>query len=131
MYMFGRLGFNDKWIKWIKTCLSFASISALVNGSPTKEFRPRRGLRQGDPLAPFLFLIVAEGLVGLVRESSRTGVLSGVGVGYNSVDVKLLQFADDTLFFCQPKFQCIMVIKAILRCFEISYGLKVNFHKTV
>jgi len=60
----------------------------------------------------------------LVREASRTRVLERVGVGYNHVDVKLLQFADDTLFFCQPKFQCIMVIKAILRCFEISSGLK-------
>jgi len=101
-----------------------------VNGSPSKEFRPRRGLRQGDPPAPFLFLIVVEGLAGLVREASRTGVLEGVGVGYNRVDIKLLQCTDDTLFFCQTKFQCIMVIKAILQCFEIYFRLKYNFHKS-
>jgi len=60
IYMMGRMGFCDKWMKWIKTCLSYATISVLVNGSPTKEFRPKRGLRQGNPLASFLFLIVAE-----------------------------------------------------------------------
>jgi len=56
-------------------------------------------------------------------------VLEGVGVGYNRVDVKLT-ICSDTLFLCQPKFQCIMVIKAILRCFEIFSGLKVNFYKS-
>ena len=130
VYMLRRLGFKDKWIKWIKACLTSATISVLVNGSLTKEFRLRRGLRQGDPLAPFLFLIATEGLAGLVKETSRIGVLEGVRVGYNCVDVKLLQFADDTLFFCQPNFQCIMTIKAVLRCFEISSGLKFNFHKS-
>jgi len=102
----------------------------LINGSSTKEFRPKRGFRQGDPLASFIFLIVAEGLAGLVREASRIGVLEGVKVGRNSIDVKLLQFADDTLFFSQPKFRSIMAIKMVLWCFEITSGLKVNFYRS-
>ncbi|XP_068474583.1 secreted RxLR effector protein 78-like [Phaseolus vulgaris] len=65
--MLQRLGFHEKWILWVKGCLASSSVSVLVNGSPTEEFRPSRGLRQGDPLAPFLFLVVAEGLAGLVR----------------------------------------------------------------
>ncbi|XP_068466211.1 uncharacterized protein [Phaseolus vulgaris] len=64
--MMGKMGFHRKWIRWIQGCLESASISVLVNGSPTYEFKPERGLRQGDPLASFLFLIVAEGLSGLV-----------------------------------------------------------------
>jgi len=66
-YMLWRMGFCDLWIRWIKGCLESASVSVLVNGSPTKEFFPMKGLRQGDPLAPFLFLIVAEGLAGVSR----------------------------------------------------------------
>ena len=67
-YMMRRLGFCAKWIEWIEGCLRTASVSILVNGSPTNEFTPQRGLRQGDPLAPLLFNIVAEGLTGLMRE---------------------------------------------------------------
>ena len=68
-YMMKRLGFCPKWITWIEGCLKSASVSVLVNGSPTNEFIPHRGLRQGDPLAPLLFNIVAEGLTGLMREA--------------------------------------------------------------
>jgi len=60
-YMLGRMGFCVKWIEWIKNFLESSSISVLVNGSPTTEFNPKNGLRQEDPLAPFLFLFVTEG----------------------------------------------------------------------
>jgi len=130
IYMMGRLGFNTKWIHWIKVCFKSATISVLVNGSPTKQFKPKRGLRQGDPLAPFLFLIVAEGLASLVRATVSKGHYEGVKVGLNSVGINLLQFMDDTLFFCQPTYKCIMVVKTILQCFELVSGLKVNFHKS-
>ena len=98
-YMMKRLGFNGKWIKWIKACMESATVLVLVNGSPTEEFRPKRGLRQGDPLAPFLFIIVAEGLSGLVWEAKKANLFSGVEVGRERVQVDLLQFADDTIFF--------------------------------
>ena len=107
-----------------------SSVSVLVNGSPTKEFKPTRGLRQGDPLAPFLFLVVAEGLSGLVRQALRKEVLRSVKVGRNKIECCLLQFADDTLFLCEDSFNNIFVIKAILRSYEIVSGLKVNFHKS-
>jgi len=128
--MLGRMGFHDKWIQWIKGCLVSSSVSVLVNGSLTEEFKPTRGLRQGDPLAPFLFLVVAEGLSGLVRQALRKEVLRGVKVGRNEIECCLLQFADDTLFLCEDSFSNIFAIKAILRCYEIVSGLKVNFHKS-
>jgi len=68
-YMLRRLGFCPKWICWIEGCLSSASVSVLVNGSPTNKFIPQRGLRQGDHLTPLLFNIVSEGLTGLMREA--------------------------------------------------------------
>jgi len=110
--------------------LESATVSVLVNGSPTKEFRPKRGLRQGDPLASFLFLIVAEGLIRLLREAKRASVFSRVEVGSEKVFVDLLQFADDKLFFCKPSYHDLLTVKAILRCFELVSGLRVNFRKS-
>ena len=77
-YMLGRLDFCKKWISWIKACLELASMSVLVNGSPTKEFIPKKGLRQGDPLSPFLFLIVAEGLAGVSRIAVEKELVEGL-----------------------------------------------------
>jgi len=125
-----RLGFHSTWVKWVRGCLESATVSVLVNGSPTEEFKPSRGLRQGDPLAPFLFLIVAEGLSGLVRQAVKAKLLSRVKVGRKEVEICLLQFADDTLFMCQDSYTNIFTIKAILRCFELLSGLKINFHKS-
>ena len=125
-----RMGFHSRWINWVRACLESASISVLVNGSPTEEFCPSRGLRQGDPLVPFLFLVVAEGLAGLVRQALKANLLTGVKIGRNEVEVCLLQFADDTLFMCEDSFHNVVTIKAILRGYELASGLKINFNKS-
>jgi len=128
--MLRRLGFHDKWILWVKGFLASSYVSVLVNGSPSEEFKPSRGLRQGDPLTPFLFLVVAEGLARMVRQALRKDMLKGVKVGRNNIECYLLQFVDDTLFMCEDSFDNIFAIKAILRCYEMVAGLKVNFHKS-
>nr|GEX27808.1 hypothetical protein [Tanacetum cinerariifolium] len=56
------LGFGSKWLSWIRACLSLSRASVLVNGSPTLDFSIKRGLKQGDPFSPFLFILVMEGL---------------------------------------------------------------------
>jgi len=71
VYMMKRVGMCSKWISWIKACVCGGSMSILVNGSPTEEINIQRGLKQGDPLAPFLFLLVAEGFSGLMRNAER------------------------------------------------------------
>ena len=89
--MLQRMGFHSLWILWIKGCLESATVSVLVNGSPTEEFKPFRGLRQGDPLAPFLFLVVAEGLAGIVRQALRANMLTGLKIGSKEVEMSILQ----------------------------------------
>ncbi|GKV46638.1 hypothetical protein SLEP1_g53612 [Rubroshorea leprosula] len=96
--MMDGFGFGAKWRGWIMECLSTARVSVLVNGSPTEEFDVEKGLRQGDPLSPFLFLMVVEGLNGLVKKAENEGLLHGIEVGKKGLVVSLLQFADDTVF---------------------------------
>lgn len=69
------MGFSEKWVQWIKECLESASISVLVNDSPIEEFSMKKGLRQGDPLTLFLFLVVAEGLEVVMRMTVQKKVI--------------------------------------------------------
>ena len=89
-----------------------------------------RGLRQGDPLSPFLFNVVVEGLAELVQKARILGFYKGVNVGNEGLSISHLQFARDTLFFCEAKEDQIINVKCILRCFEICSGLKINFSKS-
>ena len=84
--------------------LEYASVLGLVNDRPTLEFKVTRGLKQGDPLAPFLFIMAAEGFSGLVRQEIKANLLVGVKVGKKEVEGSVLQFADDTLFLCEDSF---------------------------
>ncbi|XP_068504156.1 uncharacterized protein [Phaseolus vulgaris] len=118
--MLSKMGFHSVWIKWIRACMESATVSVLVNGSPTEEFKPTRGLRQGDPMAPFLFLVVAEGLAGLVRQALKANLLSGVKVGNKEVEMSFLQFVDDTFFLCEDSWSNVVTMKTILRGFEIA-----------
>lgn len=76
-YMLHRMVFDNKWCKWMKAFFESNSISVLVNESPTEEFVAQKGLKQGDLLAPFLFLKVVEGLAGLVRMGEESDNLKG------------------------------------------------------
>ena len=76
-----QIGFPTLWRKWKKECIGTASASMLVNGSPTAEFPLKRGLRQGDPLSPFLFLLVAEGLNVLMKAVVDSNLFTGSKFG--------------------------------------------------
>jgi len=96
----------------------------------TKEFIPKRGLRQGDPMAPFLFLIVVEGLAGVSRIAVEKDLVESVEIRSKKVKVNMLQYVDDTLFFCKASLKSVFNIKVILNCFELASGLKLNFLKS-
>ena len=130
LYMLRRMGFCSKWINWIDGCLKSASIFVLVNGSPSAEFIPQKGLRQADPLVPFLFNIVAEGLIGLMREALHKNQFKTFSIGRNLVDISILQYADDTIFFGEASMENVRAIKVMLRSFELVSGLRINFAKS-
>jgi hypothetical protein len=129
-YMLRRFGFSDQWRGWMRACVFSGCMSILVNGSPTEEINIQCGLKQGDPLAPFLFLLVAEGLGGLMRRAVELNRFRGFKVGRNGVVISHLQYADDTLCIGEASVENLWTLKAILRGFEMVSGLKVNFWKS-
>jgi hypothetical protein len=103
IYLLERCGFPVRWRNWIRFCISTARFSILINGCPSGFFASSRGLRQGDPLSPLLFVIVMEALSWLLDRAVQGGYFSGFTVGNhegNEVLVTHLLFADDTLLFC-------------------------------
>ena len=92
---------GEKWIGWVKWCLSTTSFSILVNGTPDGFFQNSRGLRQGDPLSPYLFVIAIVALSCMLKRAVEGGFLTPCevrGKGNERVDVSHLLFADDIDF---------------------------------
>ncbi|XP_058775212.1 uncharacterized protein LOC131649467 [Vicia villosa] len=128
-WIMGRTGFGKRWMKWMKSCIFSSHMSVLVNGSSTKEFKVQRGLRQGDPISPFLFVIDMEGLSALMKKLVEVGDFQPFKYGEEDY-VDILQFADDTVIIEEPTCDNLWSMKVILRGFELVSGLKINFHKS-
>lgn len=114
----------------MKATIFAGSTSDLVNGSPTNEIKVSKGIRKGDPLAPFLFLVAAEGLSSLIKKATDLYIFKGLSLVDNLPVITNLQFADDTLIVGEAIYDNLWAIKTIFRCFELASGLKVNFHKS-
>lgn len=95
------LGFFDKFRCMIMRCLSSVNFKLLVNGNIAGGFRPTRGLKQGDPLSPFLFITLSELLSRLLLKASQQGVIHGVKLGRSAPAIEHLLFANDVLLFCR------------------------------
>ncbi|XP_016185980.1 uncharacterized protein LOC107627668 [Arachis ipaensis] len=124
------MGFGWRWREWVKECLGTTSISILINGSPSKPFKMERGLRQGDPLSPFLFVLVIDVLHRMVGEAIRNKRILPLLIGKDNIELSHLQFADDTILFCPPEEETIRNYARLLRCFEMMSGLSINFDKS-
>ena len=130
--MLERSGFSVKWRQWIFFCLSIVRFSILINGSPCGFFGSSRGLRQGDPLSPLLFVLVLEALGRMLDKAVHEGRMSGFSVGNlegRSLAVSHLLFADDTLIFCDADLEQILILRMILIWFEVMSSLKMNLGK--
>lgn len=94
-----RMNFSEDWIGRVMKCVSSVSYSILVNGSPQEYFKPSRGLRQGDPLSPYLFLLCAEGFSALLKREESLLNLAGFQINKHCQSLTHLFFANDSLIF--------------------------------
>ncbi|KAH0670732.1 hypothetical protein KY290_026130 [Solanum tuberosum] len=127
-----QMGFGDKWLKWIGFCIKTVRFSILVNGEPAGFFPSERGLRQGDPLSPFLFILAMEGLNNMIRVANQNDWIKGFNIGNQSgVNLQIchLLYADDTLIFCDAKAEQVSYIRVVLVIFEAISGLAMNWGK--
>nr|KAJ0196777.1 hypothetical protein LSAT_V11C700381330 [Lactuca sativa] len=126
----GQMGFGNKWRMWIRGSLRSARASVIINGSPTKEFPITKGVRQGDPLSPYLFIIAMEGLNVALKTARDKEIFKGIKVPGSGPTISHLFYADDALFIGEWSRSNLKNLARILRCFHIASGLSVNFHKS-
>eukprot|EP00253_Pinus_taeda_P008502 PITA_08502 len=123
-------GFCDRWVNWVISMISTPNFSILLNGAPTTTFNASRGLRQGDPLSPFLFIIAAEGLGRYFKKEARERKIQGLKLWGNRTTVTHQQFVDDIMIYCKATLQEVKRIKKILEIFMESSGMEVNNDKS-
>ncbi|KAJ0946971.1 putative RNA-directed DNA polymerase [Helianthus annuus] len=129
--MMENMDFPLKWISWIKGCLVSGRGSVLVNGSPSKEFRFKRGLRQGDPLSPFLFIIAMEVITLFINRACASGLYHGCKLPNGGPNITHLGYADDVVFVGLWSEENVITLNRLLRWLNLVTGLKVNRQKSM
>nr|GEW61541.1 RNA-directed DNA polymerase, eukaryota [Tanacetum cinerariifolium] len=124
-----KFGFGDRWRMWINGCLNSSMGSVLVNGSPSAEFQFFKGLKQGDPLSLFLFILVMESLHISFNRVMQARLFTGVPID-DSMVLSHLFFADDVVFIEEWNDSNLNTIVHVLKSFFLASGLKINIHES-
>ncbi|XP_042959546.1 uncharacterized protein LOC122294694 [Carya illinoinensis] len=125
-----KMGFPLKWINLIQTCLNSITYSILVNGAPQQKFVPSRGIRQGDPMSPYIFIICAEALTSLLNQAEKHKEITPIHIGRGPITINHLFFADDNLLFCQANPKELMYLLDTLAVYEQASGQMLNKEKS-
>ena len=126
-----KMGFLVTWIERVKSCVTTPSFSILVNGKAYGMIHPTRGIRQGDLLLPYLFLLCAKGFTALLAQAESKGRIKGVSIYRSAPKVTNLMFADDSLLFCQATQAEGEAIAEILQTYERASGQSINLEKSL
>ena len=125
-----KMGFPESWVTLIMQCVRTVSFLVLINGNPSVVFVLHRGLRQGDPLSPYLFLLCAEVFSAMISNAIMDESLHGIRVAPTAPSVSHLFFADDSIIFARATPEEVDIIRSILKFYEDSSGQQVNFDKS-
>ncbi|XP_058181170.1 uncharacterized protein LOC131299601 [Rhododendron vialii] len=125
-----RFGFDEQWIRWVMACLTSVSFATVINGNKGDLFSPSRGIRQGCPLSPYLFILCAEDFHYLIQKEIEDQTLRGIKVGLHCPPISHLFFADDSILFWEASDAGCHAIEDILRKYEGAFGQMVNKAKS-
>ena len=125
-----RMGFQERWIELIIMCVTTVSYSVLINEEPKGRIIPSRGLRQGDPTSPYLFLFCSEGLSAMLKREEREGKIKGVSMCQGAPQLSHLLFADDSIIFCRASVGEGLRVMKVLSDYKQESGQKLNKEKT-
>ena len=125
-----KLWFPDAWVDRVMSCVTTPRFSVRINGKAYGNIVPTRGLRQDDPLSPYLFLLCAEGFTSLLTKAEEEGKLHGVSICRRAPSVSHLLFADDSLLFCQATHDEVRTILEVLQLYADSSGQCINMEKS-
>ncbi|GJT13945.1 RNA-directed DNA polymerase, eukaryota, reverse transcriptase zinc-binding domain protein [Tanacetum coccineum] len=125
-----RFGFHSSMIKWIMVCLTTASFSICVNGETHGFFKGKRGLRQGDPMSPYLFTIVMEVLNLMIKRQIRLDSRFRYHWGCSKINLTHLCFADDLLMLCHGDLISASILRRALDEFSMTSGLYPSMAKS-
>ena len=128
--MMKKMGFGDRWISLIMMCVTSVTFLVLINGEPKGLITPSRGLRQGDPISPYLFLLCGEGLSTMIKKKEREGLIRGVAATRQAPRISHLFFADDSIIFCRATVAECEEVAKVLEVYEEESGQKLNREKT-
>lgn len=128
--VFECLGFDEVWVNWIMQCVSTVSYSFLINDSALESVKPDRGIRQGDPLSPYIFILCWEVLSGLCHKAQLRGDITSISVARHSPRISHLLFADDTMFFLKANAANSTALHSILHDYELASGQLINTNKS-
>ena len=123
-------GFCEKWCQWIEKVVTCGTLSVKVNDKVGAYFKCGKGVRQGDPLSPFLFNIAADTLAKMVTLAQENGLIEGLVLDYIPKGVAILQYTDDTIICLKDSRENAQNMKLLLYLYENMSGLKINFDKS-
>jgi hypothetical protein len=123
-------GFSAQWCQWIDNIIQGGHVGIKINDQVGPNFQTKKGLRQGDPLSPLLFNIVADMLAILIKRAKLEGQIDGVVPHLVDDGLSTLQYADDTIIFLDHDLEKAKNLKVLLCAFEKLSSLKINFHKS-
>ena len=128
--MMQALGFDEAWIELVMVCITSVEYKVIQDGCEVGPIVPGRGLRQGDPISPYLFIMCVEGLSSLMRKYELGGLIHGCKVARNAPMISHLFFADDSFLFFRADMEECSKIKEVLTIYEKASGQVINFQKS-